>query len=189
MTEQQINEIFEFISSQENRKLNEYVAYPDGKLPDGSPRYSIGFGNLANSPTEIISYNEAEFRCKDYIRNMLPYFQNKPYFENAPMGGKIAILSFAYQYGNRGFENRDLDELITSMIPDGFTSAEYKMIADDWKSQPGYPKRRTAEAKLWLDSAPTIKQQIAGVGSELLSDPVLWLILIAVLILKKLSNV
>lgn len=101
---------FKFISPHENKVKQTYIAYPDGP-----GRMSIGFGNLSYAG-EIIDYNEAVNRCKNYIQNDLVYLEKEDWFKNLNDFQKIAILDFAYQAGKYGLKFASLRSAVISKV-------------------------------------------------------------------------
>jgi len=143
-----IEKAFNFISPLENNKklsdynsiTNTFRAYPDGKS-----RYSIGFGTLANSPYEEISENEAQRRSKAYIKNQIADYSNEAWFNSLNENQKIAVLSYAYQYGQTGFRN----SLFADLISKGSTRADF----DAWAELAPYSYRRQQEVAKFFEGS------------------------------------
>lgn len=77
------------------------VAYKDGKLPDGSQRYSIGGGTLASGPDETITPEEAIYRVIEHIRTnvegpMIKWLRTDKITQHQ----WNAIVSLGYNAGN-----------------------------------------------------------------------------------------
>lgn len=111
------NKAFDFISPHENKILITYISYWDG-----GDRYSIGFGNISY-PGEIIDYDEAVIRCKDYIQKDINELENQTWFSILSDEKKIAVLDFAYQAGKYGDKFRNLQDKIVSS---GVTENDFK---------------------------------------------------------------
>lgn len=95
-----VDKAFEFISRNENEVLNTYIAYRDGSV------WSIGFGNRSYQG-EIISYQQAVRRCKDYIQQDILRFENWGTWNLLTENQKIVCLDIAYQYGYSGFHSQE----------------------------------------------------------------------------------
>jgi len=105
-----VDNAFRFIAPHENTVKETYIAYPDGP-----GRMSIGFGNLSYVG-EIIDYNEAVRRCKNYIQDDINYLEKEEWFKNLNDFKKIAVLDFAYQAGKWGLKFASLRSAIISKV-------------------------------------------------------------------------
>lgn len=117
MTKEEIlNHAFRLISSLEGLRT---VAYRDGKLPNGLPRYSIGYGNISYFG-EVITIDEAKQRCKAYIEKSYNYFKRMGYnLINDPFC--VAMLSKCYQYGDgilKYYNGKSLNEQLIEFTND-----------------------------------------------------------------------
>jgi len=90
-----LDQSFEFISKHENTVKPTYIAYPDGSV------WSIGFGNRSYAG-EIIDYQEAVNRSRNYIQDDIDILNNEQWFSELNDFQKIAVLDFAYQAGKYG---------------------------------------------------------------------------------------
>lgn len=101
------NKVFDFISPHENVVKQTYIAKWD------ISRYSIGFGTISYAG-EIIDFNEAVKRSKNYIQTDINQLEDQTWFSILPDEKKISILDFAYQAGKYGDKFRNLRDKIVS---------------------------------------------------------------------------
>jgi len=160
-----LDSAFNFISKQENcmcmndynKVTNTFTAYPDGK------RHSIAFGSLAQSPYEVISYAQAVQRSKEYIKYEIMDFEQYGWFNALDERQKIAVLSYAYQYGNSGF----LNSYFYTLIKNG--NSKNDML--EWARVAPYSKRRIDEVNEYW--------------SETRSNYIIWIVLLGIVLLRK----
>jgi lysozyme len=92
------NNLLTFIKEREGYSAK---AYNDGE-DNGVPRYSIGYGTVAKSPTETIDKTEAESRLRNEI-DQSANLTNKALAErgitNLTQSQKEALMSFTYNLG------------------------------------------------------------------------------------------
>jgi hypothetical protein len=150
-----IDKAFEFISGQENKKSG-----PDYNKKDKTfsaywdvSRYSIGYGNLSYA-AEVISEQEAENRCKSFISAMFKEMSKFYWFSVLSDNQKIAVMSYAYQYGVNGFQGTRVGRAIKE-------SQSASVVEEIWRSSTMYTKRRIAEADLWATKNSSRLQFVA----------------------------
>lgn len=103
-------------------------------------RYSIGYGTLAGTNDHSgINSEEAKRRSVEHIKASISTLSRLWDFERLNENQKIAVLSYAYQYGEGGF----LKSQFRKKIDNG------ELITTDWASTLDYRSRRIKEVEMF----------------------------------------
>jgi GH24 family phage-related lysozyme (muramidase) len=126
------------------------VAYEDGENKDGTPRYSIGFGDNSAKKGDRITTAAAWEKLVKAVRER-EKIVNRHLTESVTQGQFDAIMSAYYQGGTRNLLPlaAAVNAGQAAQIPDILPSLDTNLKGEH---KPGLRKRREAEAKIARDN-------------------------------------
>jgi len=138
--------------------------YPDGKLPDGSQRYSIGYGTISEKGAKRISKQEASQRMKTYLQaEVYPEIdfiqENGTYNLNADQ--MTALSSLIYNVGSPAWRTSKarkalLEGNLEVFIEQAFSGPTAFGTGSEQGFLKGLQKRRKREQALFEDGSSAI---------------------------------
>ena len=138
--------------------------YPDGKLPDGSQRYSIGYGTISEKGAKRISKQEASQRMKTYLQaEVYPEIdfiqENGTYNLNADQ--MTALSSLIYNVGSPAWRTSKAREALLEgnlevFIEQAFSGPTAFGTGSEQGFLKGLQKRRKREQALFEDGSSAI---------------------------------
>jgi hypothetical protein len=105
-----LEKAFDFIAPHENTIKSNYLAQWDVS------RYSIGFGTRSYLG-ELITYDIAVQRSKEYIENEIDEISHWPYWTLLSDSQKVSVLDYAYQWGVPNFKASGFAQRIKNKLP------------------------------------------------------------------------